>query len=362
MSAAPQTQPGLFRQYGEKLVLLGVLGILLVSAIILMTRIQREKNLIADTERPVVQSPGGEVQPIDLEKLETSQKRIANPLQVVPLAQRLFSSEVRVTCVSPACAKPIPYSATKCTFCGTDQPDAEKLLEQDSDGDLIPDEYEIAQAMDPFNPADADYDLDGDGFSALDERKFQTNPKDPANHPPFVARLRFDRVVTVPFRFRFVAVQEIQTGVLVFQLNVRTMTQTYFKKVGDSVEGFLVAEYLKDEDTLVLTRGDRTVRLKRGIEIIDDLITVRFAFLIDRSRPEARLGQTFDLRGTTYRVEKEMPRESARIQRADTQETFVIEALSESDRRLMDSGSGSTAVQGVPVPPANPLAPPPVSK
>lgn len=362
MSAAPQTQTGWFKQNSEIVVLLGVLVVLLASAVILMTRIQSEKALIADSGRAVTQSPGGEVKPIDLKKLADSKQRITDPIQVVPLARNLFSSEVRVTCISAACSKPIAYSATKCPFCGTEQPDAIALLEQDSDSDLIPDEWEIAQGMDPFNPADAEYDLDGDGFSALDERKFKTNPKDPADHPPFVARLRFDRVVTIPFRFRFVAVQEIQPGVLVFQLNVRTMEQTYFKKVGDTVEGFKIAEYRKGEDTIVLTLGERTVALKRGVEIIDDLITVRFAFLIDRTRPEARLGQTFDLRGTEYRVEKEMPREKARIVRMDTQETFDIEPMNDAERRLMESGSGATAVPGAPGGAALPGTPSPVGR
>jgi hypothetical protein len=352
VSATSQTQAstGWFKQNSEKVVLLVVLVALLASAVILMARIQAEKALINDSGRPVVQTPGGEVQPIDLNKLAESKRRIAEPLQVTPLAQRLFMSEVRVTCVSHACAKPIPYAVTKCPFCGTEQPTAEALLEQDSDGDLIPDVTEVGLGMDPFNPADAEYDLDGDGFSALDEYRFKTDSKNKESHPPFVARLRFDRVITVPFRFRFVAVQEIQTGVLVFQLNVRTLDQTYFKKVGDTVEGFLVSEYLKDEDTLVLTKGDRTVRLKRGVEIIDDLITVRFAFLIDRVRPEGRLGQTFDLRGTEYRIEKDMPAQKARIVRTDTGETFEIEPMTDAERRLMDSGTGSTAVEGVPVP------------
>lgn len=350
MSAAPQIQSDWFKQNSEKIVLLGVLFVLLVSAFILMLRIQNEKSLIADSGRTVTQAPGGEVKPIDLAKLADAKKRITQPLQVAPMSNRLFSSEVRVRCVSAACGKPIPYSALKCPFCGTEQPDAGVLLQQDSDEDLIPDEWELSHSMDPFNPADAGYDLDGDGFSALDEMRWTTDPKDPVSHPPFVARLRFDQVVTVPFRFRFVAVQEIQPGVLVFQLNVRTMDQTYFKRVGETVEGFLVSEFRKEGDTLVLTRGDRSVELKRGREVIDDQITVRFAFLIDRSRPEARLGQTFKLRDVEYRVEKEMPKTQAKIIRLDTNESFEIDPLTDAEKRLMNSGVSSPVLESSPVP------------
>lgn len=51
-------------------------------------------------------------------------------------------------------------------------PDTFTILKQgaaDSDGDAIPDEYEMAHGLDRFNPGDAALDSDGDGITNLDE-------------------------------------------------------------------------------------------------------------------------------------------------------------------------------------------------
>jgi len=51
---------------------------------------------------------------------------------------------------------------------------------QDSDGDLIPDDWESAHGLDPFTP-DANGDLDGDGFSNYAEYMAGTDPGNPAD-------------------------------------------------------------------------------------------------------------------------------------------------------------------------------------
>ena len=48
----------------------------------------------------------------------------------------------------------------------------------DGDGDGLPDEYEIANGLDPSNPADAGADLDGDGLTSLEEFARGTDPRD----------------------------------------------------------------------------------------------------------------------------------------------------------------------------------------
>ena len=57
---------------------------------------------------------------------------------------------------------------------GTASPAAGSL---DTDGDGMPDDWELVWGFDPHNPADAALDADGDGVSNLDEYRQGTNPK-----------------------------------------------------------------------------------------------------------------------------------------------------------------------------------------
>ena len=54
----------------------------------------------------------------------------------------------------------------------------------DSDGDGMPDAWEIANGFDPNNDADAAQDADGDGLSNLDEYLLGTPPRSAATPPP----------------------------------------------------------------------------------------------------------------------------------------------------------------------------------
>ncbi len=58
----------------------------------------------------------------------------------------------------------------------------------DTDGDGIPDAWEIKYGLDPNNPNDAAQDLDGDGLSNLQEYIAGTDPTDPQSY------LRIDQV------------------------------------------------------------------------------------------------------------------------------------------------------------------------
>ena len=49
----------------------------------------------------------------------------------------------------------------------------------DSDGDGIPDWWEIRWGLNPFDPADAAQDPDGDGLTNLQEYQRGTDPFDP---------------------------------------------------------------------------------------------------------------------------------------------------------------------------------------
>lgn len=99
-----------------------------------------------------------------------------------------LGSEKRVFCEQgddaehKSCGRPMPADLKVCPFCKTKQPE-EKKQELDSDGDGIPDEWEVAHGMNPHDPSDVNGDLDGDSYTNFEEFESGTDPQDPASHP-----------------------------------------------------------------------------------------------------------------------------------------------------------------------------------
>ncbi|MBI2949911.1 MAG: lamin tail domain-containing protein [Verrucomicrobia bacterium] len=52
----------------------------------------------------------------------------------------------------------------------------------DTDGDGLPDAWELVSGLDPNSPTDSNQDLDGDGFSNLQEYQSATNPREATSH------------------------------------------------------------------------------------------------------------------------------------------------------------------------------------
>jgi hypothetical protein len=74
----------------------------------------------------------------------------------------------------------------------------------DRDGDGMPDDWELANQLDPDNPGDAALDADGDGYTNLQEYRAGTNPRDA------VSVLKFTSVSTQDggIRLEFVAIAD----------------------------------------------------------------------------------------------------------------------------------------------------------
>ena len=69
----------------------------------------------------------------------------------------------------------------------------------DTDGDGLPDTYELANGLNPNDPADASLDSDGDGQSNLAEFLTRTDPRNPAEVLRIASVTRDANGVTVQF-------------------------------------------------------------------------------------------------------------------------------------------------------------------
>lgn len=117
-----------------------------------------------------------------------------------------FVPETRVWCAHNSCKAPIPFDAKVCPRCQTEQPvkGGEKVDPTlDSDGDGIPDQWETANGLNPYDPADAALDFDEDGFTNLEEYLAKTDPRDPKSHTDHMDLLvvRSIDVTKLPVRF-----------------------------------------------------------------------------------------------------------------------------------------------------------------
>ena len=134
---------------------------------------------------------------VDMEPYEGASREVDNPPKLVDAAEtdgNFMGSEKRIFCEQgndpehKSCGAPMPAGLKVCPFCGTKQPEEQKIV-RDSDGDGIPDEWELAHGMNPNDPEDANADSDKDGFTNIEEYEAQMDPQDPASHPEYFESL-----------------------------------------------------------------------------------------------------------------------------------------------------------------------------
>ena len=236
---------------------------------------------------------------------------LTNPVQLSESPQRLMVPELRVSC--SYCAKPIPFKSATCPFCGTQQP--EQPLTVDKDKDQMPDDWEAKYGLDPLNATDATKDLDGDGFSNLEEFLANTNPSDPGSYPPPPAKLRVKELRPLPFNLTFVGDSRIGTNQY-FQLNMGSNERSYFAEMGRTIEGFKLVGFQRiittnmvrtmkttaDASVLILESGGKRISLVKHQKHPIQEYVVKLVFLPDGTEFELRHEGEFELRGLRYQV------------------------------------------------------------
>jgi hypothetical protein len=162
-------------------------------------------------------------------------------------------------CPNPDCDKVIPNdyfwgpldNPRHCPLCNTvlerpilrpDDDDDEKKDGLDRDNDGIPTVTEIKVGLDPDNPDDALYDMDGDGFPNVFEYKQDTNIKSAASSPPLYMRLQLIefRETLLPYKLKTVVTNNSKDpekwDVQINYINSNGTIKTKFEYLGSSIK------------------------------------------------------------------------------------------------------------------------------
>lgn len=347
----------------DKILVFAALLSLLISLLYLALQIGSVQKVQAEeAHRILAMKPAHPVaETLDIAAYQAALNAIRQPeqLNVASWTNRyLLFPEERVWCV--ICIRPIGYSEMKCPFCGEAQPDIGETG-RDSDGDGIPDEWEIIWGLNPNDPTDVHRDPDGTGFTFLE--RYVLHPetgrpiydlRDPKSHPPYVNKLYIEEIKATPFPMRFMSRSRMPDGTFRFALNL--VGRTYFTRLGETVLEFEVFAFEEkfelqvgqgsprprevDVSVLTLKRGDKLVHLVLNRAVQHDEYTVYFAFDVDRTRIEVKIGDTFDLRHEKYRLKHvDMRRQNTVVKHLKDQELWSVRKRPDPAVRLGRQGA-----------------------
>lgn len=291
----------------DRIMAAAVLVVLLISLIVLaiMAQGQKAAEKQFDLELKALRPAFAKATPPDRAVFRTALTALGAPFQIDAWSLALMTPELRVKCVN--CDRPIPYAATNCTFviCGAPQPKDETVI-VDRNHNSIPDEWEEKNGVFNFDGAMVDTDSDNDGFTTREEFDWKTDPKDPASHPPYLAKVRVSEIKPIPFRMIFKGVQRAGTN-LIFQINLRSGGRTYWPKLGEMAEGVKLTSYdehAADGPTLTLEHNGKKIPLIKGRLVPRDDYEITLVSLIDETSITVRPDVEFDLKGLKYKVKK----------------------------------------------------------
>jgi hypothetical protein len=329
---------GFLQQNYDKIALVVVLAALLLSGVILLLQLKSGDSDLQTTQHELVAQNPRPVTPIDASIVSNLLEMVTNPFQVPAAQRRLLVGDLRVSSVPDGL--PIPFDAAVCPFTGATQPLVIHVDDIDTDGDGMPDVWEVKFGLNPFDPSDAAADADADGFSNLEEFLGGSSPTDPKDTPPPPAKLRLMQVRLNPFKLRFLGVSRISEDDVRYQLNLRTLERTYFPRMNEEVEGYTVVNYNEkgaEGPELSLQQGDKVITLIQGRVVDQQARTALLVFLVNGQRIRANVGEMITLLDNEYKV-VDISDLRVVIRDEETDREFEIGLITGEESRALTAG------------------------
>ncbi|MBI2438703.1 MAG: hypothetical protein HYV36_07830 [Lentisphaerae bacterium] len=332
----------------DKAVLFLALAGLLLSLIFLILKVEGEHKKMEDLGRRQEQSRvlSQTARQLDLTSLDEGIEALQGAARVPAWQKHLMVAELRVGCVK--CGRPIPPDSGVCPFlnCGAQQPLAPVQGEKDSDLDGMSDKWELKYGLNP-NVDDASQDVDGDGFTNLEEFQASTHPREADDHPPYAQKLRVIKTGRAPMPLSFQGVQNLSTNDVLFLLRNKVKQRDTYARLGDTVDGYKLVKFEEkhakvrrgnlelDEDVSVLTlsRGNKLFPLTINRENQGEP-AASLLFLVDQTRLLAKQGEVITLKNSSYKI-VDIKKDSVIVADVNTGMEIPVQPLSEADKQFL---------------------------